>query len=257
MSFDISRKLPTFRFDKNTAEDVEYLRKITSDRYETFLRDLSETDSDVWISPREVIASIVRVNSQKRQKAFLQVLNGENELPPETVINSIMNYGASIPGVVDEYLEDDYPSHEVFAYNRLGKTSMLNRKFGEKCIEAMRYAYPESDELGQFENLRARVHRVVDTAEGRLAVVSTKETIDRRSYKDRTSMLISRVTGVARMDHESISPAIEGAIETLADYQCDVERLMGAKALLTDFIRENDDSDAVLPVIQTMYQTQG
>jgi len=252
VSFTEIRRLPTFRFDENKPDDVHQLPKVTVKRFEAFL---NESGSE-WLPPLDVIYSIVRVNSGKREKAFLRAIEEAGDhFPPQTTINSIMNYGGPIPGVRDRYLDADYPSHEVFAYNRLGKRSMLNRKFGEKCIEAMQYAYPESTETGQFENLRARVHRVVETDDERLAVVSTKETIDNRQYNGRTSLLVSRVTGVARLDHEAMSPEVVNAIENLAE-DTEVEQIIGAKALLADFIESSDGSSAVLPVIQTIYQTQ-
>lgn len=254
VSFDVTRQLPTFRFDENTTDDVKRLLYVTNERFKNFLDDNEEPE---WLPPFDVINSIVRVNTQKRETAFLRAVDeAEGAYPPQTTINSIMNYGGAIPGVDDRYLDADYPSHEVFAYNRLGKRSMLNRKFGKRCIEAMRYAYPASIEKGQFESLRARVHRIVDTADEPLAVVSTKETIDHREYNGRTSLLVSRVTGVARLDHDAFDVTTRQAIETLADHKCGTDRLMGAKALLTDFIRSCDDTDAIVPVIQTMYQTQ-
>lgn len=252
MSFNAIRKLPTFRFDENRPEDVHRLPKVTAERFEAFLAQ----DEAEWLPPVDIINSIIRVNSRKREKAFLKAIDeASNEFPPQTTINSIMNYGGPIPGVSDRYLDADYPSHEVFAYIRLGKRSMLNRKFGEKCIEALQYAYPGSIEVGHFEGLRARVHRVEDTDKGRLAVVSTKETIDNRQFNGRTSLLISRVTGVARLDHADMTPDVTAAIESLAE-DVEVEQLIGAKALLADYIESNDDSDTVVPVIQTIYQTQ-
>lgn len=239
-------------------QHVAHLREVTYQRYEDFLDGIDEdTAMHMWLPPYDVISSIVRVNSQKRQKAFRRTVEAaQGNLPPETIISSIMNYGAPIPGVADYYLDADYPSHEVFAYNRLGKLSMLNRRFGKRCIEAMQHAYPESVQVGAFENLRARVHRILDTSGEKLAVISTKEAVDRRTHNDRTSLLVSRVTGVARLDHAVMDSGVKRAIETLAEHACSTDRLIGAKALLTDFVREYDDSEAVLPVIQTMYQTQ-
>ncbi len=257
MSFNQSRKLPTFRFDEHRIDDVEKLPSVTSRRYDDFLANPANLDSSVWLPPIDTIHSIVDVNTQKRQKAFLRaVAESDDKFPPQTIIASIMNYGSSIPGVVDRYLDEDYPSHEVFAYNRLGKHSMLNRKFGKECVTAMGHAYPESTELGQFENLRARVHRIIETENERLAVVSTKETVDRRQYNGRTSLLVSRVTGVARMDHAAMSPCVEQAIETLAEHHDDHTRMLGAKALLKDYVHEHDGDGAIVPVIQTMYQMQ-
>lgn len=255
MSFDQSRKLPTFRFDEHTVRDMDLLAKATAKRYEEFLEDAA--DEQVWIPPLNVISSIINVNSQKRRKAFEQTAaTADGKFPPQTTIASIMNYGGPLPGVPDRYFEDDYPSHEVFAYNRLGRASMLNRKFGEKCIQALDYAYPDSRPLGQFEDFRARVHRIIDAGDEPLVVVSTKETIDRREHNNRTGLLVSRVTGVARMNHEAMKPDVAQAVESLADRHCDVRDLVGAKAVLAEYIQEQDGTGAVVPVIQTMYQTQ-
>jgi len=257
------RMLPTIRGDVDMSGQVtDQLLEGTLARYE----EVYEICDASPISLEEA-SQVVRVNVAKRNKAFQRTMaevaaNPHMNKPPDTYLPTIMNVGAPIPGIEDRYLDDDYPSREVFAFNRLGK-SFTNERFARHCLLALDIAYPESDSVEVSGGLRVKAHRLLPNSS--LAVVSSKQVIGARRRGERETSLISRTTGVIDLDTAAITHDERFAILKLIDYENTYVHDGGflpkaeaslCKAALRGLILDGTREDSVNPVIQTVYQAQ-
>lgn len=222
------------------------------------------------LPPASVISPIIAMNIAKRTSATYKaedlVEKGEISRPPTSLIPTFMNSGHEIPGVEDRYMHADHPSQELFAYNRLGKKSWLNQRFGAHCLKAIGFAHPNGHVEASDGHTRVKAHVLgpdADTASDGWVIVSSKTPIASISENGRRASLISRVTGAVDIRSPWLYQDEVTAIEELSrhDRLTDEQPLsvvMAQKALLLGALNRHDGSpdSAFHPVIQTVYLTQ-
>lgn len=267
------RLLPTYRWsqkDQRVSGTEKDLGRLTSLRLINFLHEFGE---DETLPPEGVILPIVGMNVHKRtaavQRAQELIVAGEVSAPPPSLIPTFMASGHEIAGIEDGYMTHDHPSQELFAYNRLGKKSWLNRQFGEHCLRAIGFAHPHGDVQAATSPTRAKAHSpmigLTDVDSNGLdewAVISTKTPIATIHENGRQASLVSRVTGAVDLTSSELADQELHAItwlsqhEMLPEHASDVA--LGNKALLLDAIERHDGSskNPFYPVIQTIYVTQ-
>jgi len=274
MTENRARLLPTYRWDdwddrtgQRPSDDKIKLRDSTARLLLDFARQTKGTRP-----PESVIIPIVDMNIAKRTLAISRaeqlVEYGQITRPPVSLIPTFMASGHAILGVEDGYMLSDHPSLELFAYNRLGKKSWLNRRFGEHCLTAIGFAHPHGVVRPGDMPTRVKAHSPTpgqqDGATGseEWVIVSSKSPIATITENGRHASMISRVTGAVDLSSQQLSSAEKEAISQLAMHErfADLppETVLGQKALLLDALERNDESPLTpfYPVLQTVYLTQ-
>lgn len=212
----------------------------------------------------------VRKRSSAVRRAEADIAAGDIVAPPPSLIPTFMASGHELPGVEDGYMRDDHPSQELFAYNRLQKTSWLNRRFGEHCLKAIKFAHPHGQVEPSALPVRVKAHApTASAAGGRRAkgldewvVISTKAPIATIHENARQAALISRVTGAVDLTSPKLSAEVTEAISDLSAHDPlpdhESAAVLAQKALLLDALIAHDGSgtNPFYPVIQTVYLTQ-
>ena len=258
------RLLPTLSL-KTTGDErgaTDALRHATHARY----REAHDVCGATTI-PLDVARQVVNVNVTKRgrahDRAVAELKNNPSLLVPVSMLPTIMNAGETLTGLEDPYLDDDYPSHEVFAFNRTGKESFRNQMFARHCMRALEIAYPGSEAVDSCKSFRVKAHRIIPGTT--MAVVSSKQTIGTHRKSDRETSLISRTAGLVDLNDSRLNDSELSAIQELIEFENrkirDGEVLSDTdaalfKSALQAMILDDEREGLVLPVIQTVYQTQ-
>jgi hypothetical protein len=272
--------LPTYRWDDwdtrtgtKVSDDEDKLRASTSALLLEYLREESESAEGLSRPPIEVITPIVNMNIDKRtaatKRAEVMVEQGVISRPPVSLIPTFMASGHAIIGVEDGYMRGDHPSQELFAYNRVGKKSWLNRRFGEHCLKAISFAHPGGLVEPAVAPTRVKAHSTDPIFDQSIAdmnedwkIVSSKTPIAVIRENGRSAALISRVTGAVDLASEQLSDDERIAIHSLAEqadiHTHDATTTLGNKALLLSALERSEESqdNPFHPVIQTVYLTQ-
>lgn len=273
------RLLPTYRWDDwdTRKSDPHQLSDLdgkllvcTAEVLKDFMADMERDGTEV-LPPQSVIFPILEMNVSKRssatRKAEHLIEKGEITIPPSSMIPTFMNSGHAIPGVEDHYMGSDHPSQELFAYNRLGKTSWQNQKFGAHCLKAIEFAHPNGVVTATNGPLRVKAHessRDSDKESEGWVILSSKASIATIAENGRRASLISRVTGAVDITSPLLTKSETEAITELTGYErpfgdsTDTRVVMARKALLVDALLRTDgqESSPFRPVIQTVYLTQ-
>lgn len=272
MAHGDGRLLPTLHWDKSWAESKPAMVMAMSQRILGEFLEVHGSESENDLPPVDVVLPIAAMNVGKRmimkQEAERSIKAGLLREPPTSYIPSFMGSGNFIPGLEDGYLNDDYPSLELFAYNRLGKKSWLNSRFAAHCLRAVGLAYPDGQVHASEPALRTKAHsasrltgqKTTDSEDW--LIISSKSPIATVSKNGRDAMLVSRVTGAVDLSNPHLTNEESDSILELSMHEkipdCDIERSLAQKALLADAIIRNDGSgeSPFHPVIQTVYLTQ-
>ena len=272
------RLLPTYRWDDWDGRDPaphqlsnleDKLRASTANVLRDFVHESGLAGKQV-LPPASVISPIIAMNIAKRTSATRRaedlVEKGEITIPPASLIPTFMNSGHEIPGVEDRYMWNDHPSQELFAYNRLGKKSWLNRRFGEHCLKAISFAHPHGEVRASEAETRVKAHASTvdtDTASEGWIIVSSKTPIASIDENGRRASLISRVTGAVDITSPWLYSDETEAILELSQHDrlpddTPISVTMAQKALLLNALNRHDgnQNSAFHPVIQTVYLTQ-
>lgn len=274
-SVSTERLLPTYRWDEKdslSASQAELRSKTTKLLLE--FRQSAPRDSRKTLPPENIIKPIVKMNVDKRtfaiHNAEEMIRQGEIATPPPSLIPTFMAAGRELPGVEDRYLKDDHPSQEIFAYNRLGKRSWLNKRFGQHCLTAIGFAHPSGSVEPAAAPTRVKAHRPATIAGHRIqpdqtddwTIISSKTPIALIQEDARKAALISRVTGAVDLsklsdDHDALD-AVTHLSRPESVFEHDEATILGQKALLLDRLEHFDEADdsPFYPVIQTVYLTQ-
>lgn len=274
-----ARLLPTYRWDEwderkgqKVSTDEPKLFASTQKRLLEFLRENAAEAGSEPRPPEDIINSIISMNVAKRslatRRAEALIEKGEVLPPPISLIPTFMASGHVVLGVEDEYMKHDHPSQEVFAYNRLGKNSWLNLRFGEHCLTAMALAHPNGVVEPSAIPTRVKAHATVSrpSEEGAVAndwiIVSSKKPIATITENGRRASLISRVTGAVDTGSSLLKPHESDAIRNLSEHEVISNHVtaaaIGQKALLLHALErlEGLPDNPFYPVIQTVYLTQ-
>jgi hypothetical protein len=267
------RLLPTYRWDETDylSNSEMKLRDLTSQLLIDFIE--GSDDPEAFTPPKGIISPIVAMNVHKRSSAMrqaeAQIATGQIVAPPPSLIPTSMASGREIPGVEDGYMSGDHPSQELFAYNRLGKKSWQNKRFGEHCLKAIGFAHPNGTVTSSDAQTRVKAHApglgIYGTNGDGLeewVVISTKAPIATIDENERQAALISRVTGAVDLTSPLLDRHVTDAITHLSERdplpEHDSELVLGKKALLLEALEFYDGSEdnPFYPVIQTVYLTQ-
>lgn len=268
------RLLPTYRWDDedNLSSSESELLKYTEKSLLSFRESMGD-DAAVLLPPHSVVRPIVSMNIRKRTSATRRaeeaIERGEMIAPLTSLIPTFMASGHAITGVEDSYMKNDHPSQELFAYNRLGKNSWVNRRFGEHCLRAIGFAHPEGTVQASSGSTRAKAHSMGQSNVGshssipdEWVIVSSKTPIATIEENGRVATLVSRVTGAVDLTNPHLTHQETEAIVELSGHEVVYEHqttaVLAQKALLIDALLRMDDKDdnPFHPVIQTVYLTQ-
>jgi len=267
--------LPTYRWDEDDklSDSETELRTHTSRLLNDFRSHAVKAGIDD-LPPSDIIDAIATMNVAKRSSATRRaehlIADGVIQRPPASLIPTFMQSGHEIIGLEDRYMTNDHPSQELFAYNRLAKRSWLNRRFGEHCLRAIRFAHPHGIVRASDTPTRVKAHSTahvgMQTAQAKSqeewVIVSSKSPIATIEEKGRQASLISRVTGAVDLTSPALKPDVIDAISDLARHEIVPEHaattVIGQKAVLLDAIVNHDEREdnPFYPVIQTVYLTQ-
>jgi hypothetical protein len=238
-------------------------------------RRAADKGSREALPPADIIRAIASMNVAKRSVAIrnaeAMIKNGEISKPPSSLIPTFMAAGRELPGVEDSYMKEDHPSQELFAYNRLGKRSWLNRRFGEHCLTAIGFAHPSGIVEPAIAPTRVKAHRPeiisvggsVNGISDEWIVISSKNPVAQIYENERQAALISRVTGAVNVNksthlEKKTLDAIVHLSRPESVFEHDESTILGQKALILAALEQFDGADdsPFYPVIQTMYLTQ-
>ncbi len=270
------RLLPTYRWDRKhkLSSSESELLSYTEKSLLKF-RESMESDGNSLLPPQTVVRPIISMNVRKRTSATRHaeeaIARGEMIAPLTSLIPTFMASGHPIPGVEDSYMKDDHPSQELFAYNRLGKKSWVNRRFGEHCLRAIGFAHPEGTvRASSSASTRIKAHSVVQAGVAsngqhfpdEWVIISSKTPIATVEENGRIATLISRVTGAVDLTNPLLAQQETEALVDLSGHEVVHEHqtaaVLAQKALLVDALLRTDDTEGnpFHPVIQTVYLTQ-
>ncbi|MGB3945244.1 MAG: hypothetical protein WBK76_00180 [Candidatus Saccharimonadales bacterium] len=276
-----ARLLPTYRWDewdpsknRKVSSEEPALLSSTQELLLEYLHTLAEESNSDPRPPEDVVRPIIALNVAKRSLAtrYAEQLieRGEVSAPPISLIPTFMASGHVILGVEDGYMHADHPSQEVFAYNRIGKKSWLNRRFGEHCLTAVSLAHPNGIVDRPTEPTRVKAHSSLnlpqrskgDQSLKNWVIVSSKTPLATIHENGRKASLISRVTGAVDLASPELASSEARAIRDLSEHEVISEQItataLGQKALLLNALErlEGCQENAFYPVIQTVYLTQ-